>query len=107
MNIVNIARDFSSTPAGRFPEDGPFNGTKFREQFLVPALRGNESVTIELDGVSGFGSSFLEEAFGGLVRVHHMSKDDLDKRLKISYRDPALIYYAESITDFISSAVEE
>lgn len=107
MITINISKDFSSSPAGRFPEDGPFNGTKFRENFLVPALQKAEEVTIELDGVSGFGSSFLEEAFGGLVRVHHMKKSDLKSRLKVSFTDPALVYYADSISDFINSAVEE
>ena len=31
-------------------------------------MRAGNPVTIELDGVRGYGSSFLEEAFGGLVR---------------------------------------
>ncbi len=31
-------------------------------------MRAGEQLVIELDGVRGYGSSFLEEAFGGLVR---------------------------------------
>jgi hypothetical protein len=107
MRTINVAKDFSSAPSGRHPEDGPFNGERFRVELLVPSLEDPEGVEIQLDGVSGFGSSFLEEAFGGLVRIHHFSSDDLRKRIHIQYSDPDLIYYAESIIDFISDAVPE
>lgn len=107
MKTINIAEDFSSAPAGRFPEDGLFNGTRFREEFLVPELKKGHPIKIILDGVSGFGSSFLEEAFGGLVRLHHMSKDFLKKNISIVYSDSALVFYADSIVDFIDGAVEE
>ena len=67
--VISIAKDFSPTPAGRYRSDGPFPGEKFRDDLLLPALRKDtEPVTVELDGTAGFGSSFLEEAFGGLVR---------------------------------------
>lgn len=65
---INIAADFSRSPAGRFYSDGPFSGERFREELLVPALKRGDSVVVNLKGVLGFGSSFLEEAFGGLVR---------------------------------------
>ena len=107
MKIINIANDFSSAPAGRFPEDGPFNGTTFREHFLVPALSDGAELTIDLEGVSGFGSSFLEEAFGGLVRINHFDKNDLLTRIKVIFKDPALVFYADSITDFITEAAQE
>ena len=104
---ISIARDFSSSPSGRFPEDGPFSGERFRDEFLLPALKANDSVEVILDGVSGFGSSFLEEAFGGLVRIHHLAKEFLSTHLLIKFDDPALVFYADSITDFINEAVEE
>lgn len=107
MKTISIADDFSSAPAGRFPDDGPYNGTRFRDEFLLPALRSGEDVVVSLDGVSGFGSSFLEEAFGGLVRVHHINRDDLLRRLTVSYSDSALVFYADSIVDFIQDAIEE
>ena len=65
---VSVAKDFSKYPAGRFIADGPASGEEFRERFLLPALRNNNSLIIELDGTRGYGSSFLEEAFGGAVR---------------------------------------
>ncbi len=65
---ITVATDFSRYPAGRFLDDGPYSGERFREEFLRPVLDRNENAVIKLDGVRGYGSSFLEEAFGGLVR---------------------------------------
>lgn len=104
---ISIAKDFSSSPAGRFPDDGPFNGQVFRDGVLVPALRSDSVVELSIDGVNGFGSSFLEEAFGGLVRVHHFSADDLRARLRIVHDDKSLDFYRESIWEFIDKAVPE
>lgn len=85
MNI-SIAKDFSDVPAGRYLADGDFTGQKFREDYLVPALKEadkNHPVVVDINDVEGYGSSFLEEAFGGLVREACYSKDDLDEKLKI------------------------
>ena len=67
--IINIARDFSKTPAGRYLTDGPFSGEHFRESVLLPALQTHELLKVDLDGTLGYGSSFLEEAFGGFGEV--------------------------------------
>jgi hypothetical protein len=80
--MISIVKDFTRTPAGRYIVDGPFSGQKFREDFLVPALRTGNTIEIDLDGVLGFGSSFLEEAFGGLVR-EGFSANELRSKLKI------------------------
>lgn len=68
MKTISIAKDFSVYPGGRTPEDGPYSGKEFREKLLLPIFNSNEKVAVEFDGVRGYGSSFLEEAFGGLVR---------------------------------------
>ena len=79
---ISIADDFSAYPAGRYPNDGKYNGTTFRKDVLVPALKGsNDQVEVIFDGVAGFGSSFLEEAFGGLIRDEEMTKEFLDTHL--------------------------
>lgn len=88
MKRITIAKDFSDTPVGRFPEDGQWNGTRFREEFLRPALSQEDFVEVSLDGVEGYGSSFLEEAFGGLIRLGYFKAEDLTKRLKIIFSDP-------------------
>lgn len=67
-NVINVANDFSMYPGGRYLTDGDGNGTDFRERFLRPALATGKPVTVVLDGAYGYPSSFLEEAFGGLVR---------------------------------------
>ena len=65
---IDIAKDFSAFPAGRLITDGPFSGARFRDELLVPALKESDEVQVIIDGAKGYGSSFLEEAFGGLVR---------------------------------------
>jgi hypothetical protein len=56
---------------------------------------------IDLDGTKGIGSSFLDEAFGGLVRSEHMSKNDPQAvRIPIDCRPS----YIAEIIDSISRA---
>ena len=47
----------------------------------MPALQNSDKVEVIFDGVAGFGYSFLEEAFGGLVQKEGMDKNFLDARL--------------------------
>lgn len=83
---IVIAKDFSRSPSGRYhPDDGPFSGQRFRDEFLYPALLVDE-VEVNLDGVLTLGSSFLDEAFGGLVREKKLSVDFLKSRLIITGR---------------------
>lgn len=100
---INIASDFSVTPAGRFYSDGPDSGERFRKEFLVPALRSAEPLTLRIDGTAGYGSSFLEEAFGGLVRGG-FDKKELVKRLNIVYEDDEFGIYKDLIFTFIDEA---
>ncbi|MBT8419231.1 MAG: STAS-like domain-containing protein [Gammaproteobacteria bacterium] len=72
--MLNIAKDFSPYPAGRVATDGPYSGQRFRGELLEPAMKEGKELMIELDGTRGYGSSFLEEAFGGLVRAGYPSK---------------------------------
>jgi hypothetical protein len=69
---INVARDFSRTPGPRHEHEGKFSGERFRESVLKPrfeeATRSGFRLRIELDGTAGYARSFLEEAFGGLVR---------------------------------------
>ena len=37
---INLGKQFGRYPAGRYLADGPYNGQKFREEFLIPALKG-------------------------------------------------------------------
>ena len=100
---ISIANDFSKYPAGRFYQDGPNSGQKFRDEILAPALKDNQNtkVLVDLDGTRGFGSSFLEEAFGGLVRIHKLSKSELLLKLEIT---GSLETYKKRIWQYINEA---
>lgn len=101
-NIV-IARDFSKTPFGRFTEDSPNSAERFRKEFLVPALESDDQeVVVDFRGVAlGIGSSFLEEAFGGLVRREGLPKSQIKARLVIKSDLP---FYKDQIDKFIDLA---
>ena len=62
---------------------GQFSGEKFRTSVLVPALQEHEFLEVNLDGTAGFGSSFIDEAFGGLVKYENFSRKDLLRRIEI------------------------
>lgn len=100
MVTINIAEQFSRTPGARYRKDGPFSGEEFREQFLVPAMTGTESLEIVLDGTRGFATSFLEEAFGGIARLFGVQ--ECLRRLKfVSIEDDLLV---EEIIGYIHAA---
>lgn len=96
MEII-IAQDFSDTPGGRKISEGKFSGEAFRDDFLLPkykeATEKNEKLRINFDGAFGYPPSFLDEAFGGLVRIINklnilddieiISNDDLTIERKI------------------------
>lgn len=101
MVKISIAKEFSTEPAGRFPSDGPHSGERFRRELLVPALRECQNVVVILDGVEGYGSSFLEEAFGGLVREEGYSSTDIHNRIQfVSEEDESL---EVEIWDYVDS----
>lgn len=103
MITIRIASDFSRYPAGRFVRDGPYSGEAFRKKFLEPNIRLHDKIVIEMDGARGYGSSFLEEAFGGLVRKG-VPKNELKERLEIHASNKSL---SVEVFDFIDRADEE
>ena len=90
-----MAQEFSRFPAGRFDKDGKYNGTRFREDHLIPALKENEYVEVSLDGVAGIGASFLEEAFGGLARHSSFKPAYLQLHLEITTTEDDLKDFRE------------
>lgn len=91
MTKLDIARDFSRFPAGRYVTDGPFSGEKFRAMLVDALGSANGKLTVSFDGTMGYGSSFLEEAFGGLVRLCNFSAEALHSRLDLESADPSLV----------------
>lgn len=102
--VISIADQFSQFPAGRFKTDGPHAGEICRRKLLVPALKAGEHVIVEMDGTMGYGSSFLEEAFGGLVREEGFAAADLKKNLEVKSRDPSLV---AEVWTYIADAAEQ
>jgi hypothetical protein len=97
---LDISEEYTRFPAGRFRTDGRFSGERFRDDYLVPKLRDNDRLTVILDGTMGFGSSFLEETFGGLVR-NGFTVAELESKLDFVSSDKTLI---SEIWDYIRAA---
>ena len=104
MKTIDIARDFTKYPAGRVLDDGPFSGERFRKDFLEPIIRSGEHAVISFDGAIGYGSSFLEEAFGGLVRECGYNPKAVLDAFDLNSSDESLV---AEITDYINNAVKD
>lgn len=75
-NIYKVVNKFPY-PGARYEKLGPYSGESFKK-YLHKIIIDNYGVdfninlfnriVIDLDGSPGYGSSFLEEGFGGLIR---------------------------------------
>ena len=100
--VINVVNDFSKRPYGRYPADGDGCGQYFRERVLAPALREHSRVDVVLDGYNRYGRSFLDEAFGGLIRDEGFTWDELQSKLTYTH---SLVKSIESlIKDRIDAA---
>ena len=106
---ISIAKDFSEYPAGRYLADGPWSGEKFRNDLLAPAMEdeNHEKVEVDFDDVAGFGSSFLEEAFGGLIREVGIDKATIDQKLELNTTEVELQDYVDLAWRYIHDAAKE
>ena len=108
--MIKLA-EFSRFPSGRDAQDGDFNGEKYRESVLRPAiiraLKERKKLEVSLEGVLNFGSSFLEEAFGGLVRKRVIRKDTLNSLLVVTPNQAPYDRYKKIIFTHIQDAVPE
>lgn len=104
-NIIKVAEKFPY-PGARYIRLGPQSGEEFKN-FLYEKLtafygadfnlNSGETILIDLDGTVGYGSSFLEEGFGGLLRMG--VPYNIVSSLKIkSNEEPELI---DEIKDYI------
>lgn len=83
--IITVVKDFSKKPYGRYPDDGEGCGEFFRKRLLAPALREYDRVHVVLDGYNRYGRSFLDEAFGGLIRDEKFTYEDIVLRLSYTH----------------------
>lgn len=93
MLKINISKEFSDAPGGRTIKEGDFSGEAFRDTILLPkyndAEKANDKLEINFDGCYGFATSFLEEAFGGLVRIYN-KKNVFDRLVLVSNEDETI-----------------
>lgn len=109
MMIKKIATDFSKEPFGRSKEDGTYNGTRFREQFLKlwvkQSIELDEKLSIDLDDLDiPMTSSFMEESFGGMIRFGYVEKKQLLSLLSFQSEDSS---YEIEIRSYIDEAEHE
>ena len=97
----DIGNDFNPLPGGRFIKDGPASGEELRDRYLSRLFAGNDNVIISLDNAMGYGSVFLEEVFGGLVRNKIVGKQELLKKLILKTEQESI---RQSITRYIEDA---
>lgn len=93
MDLV-VSDEFYRRPLGRYRTQGTYTGEAFREDVLLSKLSNllpDEKLTIDFSGVTMNGSSFLEEAFGGLVRKHGYTTESLRNKIILKFpRRPSL-----------------
>ena len=104
--LVLRVLDFTRTPGPRYRLEGKHSGEEFRDDRLNPrfleAREQGRLLIVDLDGTSGYASSFLEEAFGGLVRLHSRGEVVETVRVKSDTRP----WYKEEVeTEYIGHAV--
>lgn len=104
--ILKIKNDFSATPGPRYIVEGEFSGELLRTTILIKivneAIQNKAKLLIDLDGTAGYGTSFLEEAFGGLIREDKISYAKLKETLDFkSNEEPYLI---DDIREYMEEA---
>jgi hypothetical protein len=98
--------DFSKTPGSRYRDEGKkaHSGQEFREDILEPkfreAMERQSKILVDLDGTIGYGTSWLEEVFGGLARTFGYQKV-LDM---IDFKSEEEDYLIEDIKEYIKDA---
>lgn len=107
--FLNVGNDFSKTPGPREIWEGDFSGELFRNTCLGPAMKNaieNDTILyVDLDGTAGYGTSFLEESFGGLIRHNNYTCNQLVEHLQFkSDEEPYLI---EDILEYLRDADQE
>ena len=103
---LNVVEEFANSPGPRYNFEGCFSGDIFRNKYLHPKLNKamweNKILVVNLDGAFGYSCAFLEETFGGLIRVHGESIIEIKKHLQIvSEEEPGLV---DEIMNYLEEA---
>lgn len=102
IEVKITVADFTVYPAFRYEKQGPESGERFRNDVLIPAFKQSDgNIMIDLNGTEGYSASFLEEAFGGLVRK--LGPSVISRINFISDEDPSI---AETAKEYMLEATE-
>lgn len=106
---IKVAEHFSKAPGPRYRDEGKHSGEEFRIDVLYPmlqeAITSGQQVSVDLDGTFGFGTSFLEESFGGLIRENGLPLETVLKHIEfISIEEPELL---DEIRQYMDEAERE
>ncbi len=106
---IDVFKDFSRTPGPRYIKEGEFSGELFRTEILFPAFKRafkeNRKVLVNLDGTAGYGTSFLEEVFGGLIREDKLHFDPIVQHLELISNEEE--YLKADIIHYLTDAEEK
>ena len=104
-----VKTEFSSTPGPRYIFEGDYSGEFFRREILLfkikQAMGENKKLFIDLDGTAGYGTSFLEEAFGGLIREDNIPYDVIVSI--VEFKSDEEEYLIEDIQEYLKEASSE
>jgi hypothetical protein len=107
IHKIDIARDFSRFPGGRSVNDGPHSGEEFLSKLLVPAVqeakRSGGQVVIVVDDVAGLPASFLDEAFGGLIRRKILTSEEADRIIVVEAKSMRVKVYENIIRNYLKN----
>lgn len=106
---IKIAKDFSTAPGPRYIHEGDNSGELFRQNILFPkvsqAIELNIPFEVDLDDTAGYGTSFLEESFGGLIRKHNLPYEKImSLMILISNEEDYLI---DDVNEYLKDAYDE
>lgn len=89
MITLNVLKEFGPITGFRYYTDGPKSGQEFYEKLLKPkfeeAISCGSKLKIEMDGVEGYLSSFINEAFRKLGE--DFGSADVWERLIVEYSE--------------------
>lgn len=105
MKILKM-RDHMKYPGPRYKCLGPFSGEAFRDDVIWPLFSVDPDLVVDLSDVSGFGSSFLHEAFFGLIEKYSLERKDVAFLMEnIVCREDSTI--VEEVREYMNDALSD
>lgn len=106
--FLHVVKEYSDSTGARYEHEAKFSGERFRTELLYPKLSDvilrNKVLVVNLDGAFGYGVAFLEEAFGGLIRVEGELASKIKEHLEIvSDEEPSLV---NEIMNYLDKAIK-